>query len=108
VPIHLPEPRWPSELLEQGPPEDPSILVGGAAEIGEALYRVLAVRLNPNTLSVDYRADLNEDIYADYEIEGMLDELTVLDGDIDKSVLVPIAGGHYVVWMLPFSDAGRE
>ncbi len=107
MPIRLPEPRWPSELLEQGPPEDPSILLSGAAEIGKAPYRVLAVRLNPNTLAVDYRADLNEDIYADYEVESMLDELTVLD-DIDKSVLVPIAGGHYVVWMLPFSDAGRE
>ena len=107
MPIRLPEPRWPSELLEQGPPEDPSILLGGAAEIGKAPYRVLAVRLNPDTLAVDYRADLNEDIYADYEVESMLDDLTVLD-DIDKSVLVPIAGGHYVVWVLPFSDAGRE
>jgi hypothetical protein len=107
VPIRLPEPRWPSELLEQGPPEDPSILLSGAAEIGKAPYRVLAVRLNPNTLAVDYRADLNEDVYADYEVESILDELTVLD-DIDKSVLVPIAGGHYVIGMLPFSDAGRE
>jgi hypothetical protein len=107
VPIRLPEPRWPSELLEQGPPEDPSILLSGAAEIGKAPYLVLAVRLNPNTLAVDYRADLNEDVYADYEVESILDELTVLD-DIDKSVLVPIAGGHYVIWMLPFSDAGRE
>jgi hypothetical protein len=41
----------------------------------------------------------------DHTPEGMLDELTVLD-DIDKSVLVPIAGG--VVWMLPFSSVGRE
>ena len=35
MPIRLPEPRWPSELTEEGPPEDPSILLGGAAEIGE-------------------------------------------------------------------------
>jgi hypothetical protein len=106
MPIRLPEPRWPSELTEEGPPEDSLILLGGAAEISKAPYRVLAVRLNPNTLTVDYRADLNEDIYAEYEIEATLDELTVLY-DIDKSVLVPIAGAHYVVWMLPFSAAGR-
>jgi hypothetical protein len=107
MPISFPEPRWPSELTEEGPPEDPSILLGGAAEIAKAPYRVLAVRLSPSTLAVDYRADLNQDVYADYEIEGTLDELTVLN-DIDKSVLVPIAGGHYVVWMLPFSVVGRE
>ena len=102
MPVCLPEPRWPSELLEEGPPEDPSILLGGAAEIGKAPHRVLAVRLNPNTLAVDYRRDLEEDVYADYQLEGVLDELTFLD-DIDKSVLVPIGGGHYVVWMIPFS-----
>lgn len=102
MPVCLPQPRWPSELLEEGPPEDPSILLGGAAEIGKAPHRVLAVRLNPNTLAVDYRRDLEEDVYADYQLEGVLDELTFLD-DIDKSVLVPIGGGHYVVWMIPFS-----
>jgi hypothetical protein len=93
--------------LEEGPPEDPAILLGGAAEIGKAPHRVMAVRLNPKTLAVDYRADLEEDVYADYQLEGMLDELTFLD-DIDKSVLVPIEGGHYVIWMMPFSDRGRD
>jgi hypothetical protein len=102
MPVRLPEPRWPSELLDEGPPEDPSILLGGAAEIGKAPYRVLAVRLNAHTLAVDYRTELDEDVYADYQLEGMLDELTFLD-DIDKSVLVPIEGGHYVIWMMPFS-----
>ena len=103
MPVRLPEPRWPAELLEEGPPEDPSILLGGAAEIGKAPHRVLAVRLNPSTLSVDYRADLEEGIYGDYQLEDMLDELTFLD-DIDKSVLVPIEGGYYVIWMMPFSE----
>lgn len=49
VPIRLPEPRWPSELVEEGPPEDPSIVLGGAAEIGKAPHRVMAVRFNPST-----------------------------------------------------------
>jgi hypothetical protein len=107
MPVRLPEPHWPSELLEKGPPEDPTILLAGAAEIGNAPYRVLAVRLNPGSLSVDYRRDLEEEIYGDYQLEDMLDELTFLD-DIDKSVLVPIDGGHYVIWMMPFSRAGRD
>jgi hypothetical protein len=107
VPVRLPEPRWPSELLEEGPPEDPSIVLGGAAEIGQAPHRVMAVRLNPNTLAVDYRDDVQENVYADYQLEDRVDELTFLD-DIDKSVLVPIGGAHYVIWMMPFSYAGRD
>ncbi len=105
MPVHLPAPRWPSELIEEGPPEDPLILLGGAAEIGKAPHRVMAVRLNPATLAVDYRVDLDEGVYADYQLEGLLDELTFLD-DIDKSVLVAINDAHYVIWMMPFSDAG--
>lgn len=103
MPVSLPEPVWPTELLEAGPQEDASILLSGAAEIGKAPYRVLAVRLNPSTLAIDYRADIEEDIYDEYQLEDRLDELTFLD-DIDKSVLVPMAGGYYVVWMLPYSD----
>jgi hypothetical protein len=105
--VRLPEPRWPSELLEEGPPEDPSILLSGGAEIGTASHRVVAVRLNPGTLTVDYRAEVGEDIYADYGLEDMLEELTFLD-DIDASVLVATECGHYVIWMMPFSGAGED
>ena len=107
MPIALPEPNWPSELLEEGPPEDPLILLSGAAEIGKAPHRVVAVRINPRTLSVDYRRDLEEGIYAEYQLEDMLDELTFLD-DLDQSVLVPMAGGSYVVWMVPAGDTGED
>ena len=107
MPVQLPAPEWPSELLEAGPPEDPFILLSGPARIDKAPYRVLAVRVNPNTLGVDYRYDLGEDVYADYQLEDTLDALTFLD-DIDKSVLVPIEHGHYVIWMLPFGDTGHD
>jgi len=107
MPVQLPAPEWPSELLEAGPPEDPFILLSGPARIGKAPYRVLAVRVNPNTLGVDYRYDLGEDVYADYQLEDTLDALTFLD-DIDKSVLVPIEHGHYVIWTLPFGDTGHD
>jgi hypothetical protein len=107
MPISLPAPRWPSELLEDGPPDDPSILLGGAAEIGQAPHRILAMRINPNTLAIDYRHDVDEEAYEDYQLEEMLDELTFMD-DIDKSVLVPMGGAHYVIWMMPFSTAGQD
>jgi hypothetical protein len=107
MPVQLPAPEWPYELLESGPPEDPFILLSGPATIGEAPYRVLAVRVNPNTLGIDYRYDLGEDVYADFQLDEMLDEFTFLD-DIDKSVLVPIEHGHYVIWMLPSGATGQD
>jgi len=107
MPISLPQPLWPSELQEEGPPEDPSILLSGAAEIGKSPHRVMAARINPKTLSIDYRAELGEDVYADYQLEDRLDDLTFLDG-IDESVLVPMGGGHYIVWMVPFGHAERD
>ena len=48
-----------------------------------------------------------EEVYADYELETMLEELTFLE-DIDRSVLVPIADASYVVWVMPFSETGRD
>jgi hypothetical protein len=103
MPVRLPEPKWPSELQEQGPLEDPSILLAGAATIGKAPHRVVAVRMNPRTLAIDYRPDLEEDIYADCQVDAMLEELTFLE-DIDQSVLVPMAGSSYVIWMMPSGD----
>jgi hypothetical protein len=107
MPVRLPELLWPSELLEEGPLEDPSILLGGPAAIGKAPHRVVAVRIDPTTLAVDFRTDLDEDVYADCQVEDMLDELTFLE-DIDQSVLVPLAGGSYVIWLMPFGDTGRD
>lgn len=107
MPVHLPEAVWPSDLLEEGPIEDPSILLGGIAAIGTAKQRVLAIRINPRTLAVDYRTDLDEYVYAECQVEDMLDELTFLE-DIDQSVLVPLASGSYVIWMMPAGDMQRD
>jgi hypothetical protein len=104
MPVDLPTPQWPAALMEQGPPEDPTILLGGAAIIGQAPHRVLAMRINSRTLAVDYRPDVDQDVYADYQLDEMLDELTFMD-DIDKSVLVPMSGAAYVLWMMRSSDA---
>ena len=108
MPIHFPEPRWPVELLEEGPEEDPSILLGGVAEIGNARHRISAVRVSPRSLRVDFRADLKKNVYADHELEVMLEELSFFVNffdSIDQSVIVPLESGTYVIWMVP---SGKE
>jgi hypothetical protein len=109
MPIRFPEPHWPVELLEEGPDEDRSILLGGVAEIGNALHRILAIRVSTRHLhlQVDFRNDLKKYIYADHELEVMLDELRFF-GSIDRSVVVPLESGSYVIWMVPSGDERRD
>ena len=103
MPVRLPALNWPVELLENGPDEDPSILLSGAAAIGTVLHRILAVRVNPSHAQVDFRADLDEGVYADYQLEVMLEELNVFD-NVDRSAVVPLESGNYVIWMVPSAD----
>ncbi len=103
MPVRLPELNWPLELLEKGPEEDPSILLSGAAEIGTVPHRILALRVNPSHAQVDFRADLDEAVYADYQLEVMLDELNVFD-NVDRSAVVPLESGDYVIWMVPSAE----
>lgn len=107
MPVDMPQPSWPAQLTEQGPSEDPTILLSGMATIGPAPHRILAVRIDPTTLAVDYRPDLDEDIYAEYQLDEMVDDLTFLD-DLDASVLVPIASGSYVLWVMPFVELDED
>jgi hypothetical protein len=99
-------------LREGGPPGDPSILLGEPAAIGKAPHRAVAVRISPRTLGVAYRIDLDDDVYSDCHVEGMLDELTFLEeidqSVIDQSVLVPLSGGSYVIWLMPFAGDERD
>ena len=93
MPVQLPAVAWPTELVEAGPSEDPTILLAAAVKIGSASHPVQAVRVISDIFAIDYRAELGEDGYGDYQLEEMLDELTFFD-DIDKSVLVPLAGAY--------------
>lgn len=107
MPIQLPQTVWPSVLTEEGPSQDPSILLSGMATIGPAPHRMLAVRIDPTTLAVDYRSDLDETVYADYQLDELVDDLTFLD-DLDASVLVPMGGSDYVVWIMPYAELAEE
>lgn len=104
MPIHFPQSRWPSELIEEGPDADPAILLSGTAEIGDAMHRVMAVRVRKASLQVDFRADLDEDdAYSDYPLEAMLEELDFFD-DFERSTVVTLESGDYVVWVVPTKD----
>jgi hypothetical protein len=101
--IKLPEPGWPAEMLEAGPPEDPTILLAAPVDIGATMHRLLAIRIDPDTLMVDFRESVGEDIYEPYDLDLMLDDLEFFD-DIDAAGLVTLASGSYVIWMVPYPE----
>jgi hypothetical protein len=104
MPIPLPDVVLPPELTEEGPADDSEILLSGLVNIGPAPYRMFALRIDPSSLEVDYRDDVDEEAYEDYDLDDMLEDLTARD-DLDASVLVPMNGASYVVWMMPYLDA---
>ena len=55
--IACPAPQWPEGLLEEGPPEDPTILLRGEAGIGGAHFTVTAVRVDPIPVRARLRFD---------------------------------------------------
>jgi hypothetical protein len=107
MPIALPEIVMPNELTEAGPSDDPEILLSGVVNIGPAPYRLLALRIDPSSLEVDFREDVDEDEYEELELEDMLDDLSMSD-DLDASVLVPMNGASYVVWIRPYRDSDDD
>jgi hypothetical protein len=67
----------------------------------------LALRIDPSSLEVDFREDVDEDEYEELELEDMLDDLSMSD-DLDASVLVPMNGASYVVWIRPYRDSDDD
>ena len=108
MPIPFPTAQWPAELTEAGPDADPSILLSGSAKIGDAHHHVLAVRVSRSNLQVDFRPDLDEEeTYAGFLLEEMLEELEFFD-EFDRSALVSLTSGDYVMWMTPASNVNRS
>jgi hypothetical protein len=101
--IPLPTPEWPASLLEEGPPEDPTILLRGQLTIGPARFMLMAVRVDPVRFGPDFRADQDLAIYADYQLPAMLDIVSELVSVSEPSTL-RLGRDQYVMWMLPASD----
>lgn len=89
---------WPAALDEIGPEQDPTILLSGAAQIGRTLFRIMAIRVQPDLRFMpDFQPDAEYDTDA---LETKLEDLAVI-ADTDHPGEVELAGGRYVVWMTP-------
>lgn len=107
MPVQCPPPTWPAALQEEGPAEDPTILLAGPARFGNAAYRVIAVRVDPERLHPDFRPELDESVYAEHELQVLLDEL-VYFGELGRDVVVTLESGGYVMLMTPQGGAGQD
>jgi hypothetical protein len=107
MPTALPDIVLPNELHEDGPEDDPEILLSALVNIGPAPYRICALRIDPASLEVDYREDVDEEAYDELDLDELLDDLTMRD-DLDASVLVPMNGASYIVWIKPHLGADED
>ncbi|HEX4368387.1 MAG TPA: hypothetical protein VH023_16230 [Rhodopila sp.] len=98
--IPFPTPQWPSVLLEVGPEADRAILLRGTAEIAGALYDVIAIRMDPISMTADFRTDLPRQAYAGSAVQDILEDLA---GHVEMTdaALVHLPPGGYVMLMIP-------
>jgi hypothetical protein len=113
--IECPPCLWPSVLEEQGPSEDPSILLTAPAHIGDVEVRIVAVRIN-DTLrwTPDFRRDVAEDAYRvnglGEVLEATLEDLQSMSSDLGDVLggggpsVVELSTGLYRIWVMPASS----
>ena len=110
--VECPPCKWPSVLEERGPAQDPSILLIGAARIGETAVQVVAIRINATLRwSPDYRDGVADDTYRanglDEALEGALEEFQSGAAELEEflgasgSSVVELATGTYRMWVIP-------
>lgn len=114
--IQSPPCEWPSVLDERGPSEDPSILLTGAAHIGNVEVQIVAIRVPRMTRQTpDFKRGIDEDSYdqgglAEF-LEVTLESLDSVAADLAElldgreSSAMELATGHYRVWVMPVSLA---
>lgn len=122
--MSIPFPRcaWPATLDERGPKEDPSILLAGSAEIGNAPARIIAIRIS-RTLrcAPDYRQDVPAGIYQwnnlDTGLETFLENAEDLTAELSDALgehvpsIVQLEPGAYMLWILllaPRADSPHD
>jgi hypothetical protein len=110
--IECPACKWPSLLDQQGPPEDPSILLTATASIGDAAIKIIAARVDPNLdAAPDYRTDVPKACYRerghDVVLNTILEEFEYAAAQIGDLLgeehlnIVELATGRYQIWVIP-------
>lgn len=106
MPIVCPSCRWPAELDERGPTEDPAIFLTGTAYLGATPIQIVAVRIDPTSGRIpDYKPGVPAAAYAesrlDAVLEVLLDEIEYLASELDQLLgqwepsVVELASGRY-------------
>jgi hypothetical protein len=115
VPVPCPPFMWPDALVERGPPEDPSILLTGAAGIGNAAALIVAIRISRKMRwDPDFQPGLAGEIYQanrlDEVLETILEELEVVASELEEVLdegdadAVELATGTYKVIVIQVSS----
>ena len=119
MPIPFPKCVWPTTLDERGPNEDPSILLIGMAEIGNAPAQIIAIRIS-RTLrhAPDYRQNVPAGIYdvndLDKGLESFLENAEDLTDDLSDALgehapsIVQLEPGAYMLWILPLAPGSSS
>lgn len=92
--------EWIGDFEEQGPPEDPRILLTGRARLGGTPFLAKAVRVAAGERIPDLRPEVSPAAYDELELDTLLDEFETLAGTIEPE-LVNIAGAMYVLCVFP-------
>jgi hypothetical protein len=115
--IPFPQCVYPATLEERGPKEDPSILLTGMAEIGNAPALIIAIRISRTLRSTpDYRQDVPAGVYGVNNIdagletflenaEDLIDELSDALGEHVPSI-IQLEPGLYRLSILPLAPGG--
>lgn len=105
--IPFPTPQWPSVLLEIGPAPDRAVLLRGTAEIAGALYQIIAIRIDPISLTADFRDNLPRHAYADCPVQDIMEDLAG-HTEITDGSLIHLPTGGYVMLMIPAAERKPE
>jgi hypothetical protein len=106
--VACPPVEWPKFLEEQGPAEDPEIVLKGTARVGGAPVEIVAIRVDLERRRMpDYKSGVPRAAYDTGALETTLDELeciaqelSTLTGVAERSI-VRFATGSYVLCVLP-------
>jgi hypothetical protein len=99
MPIAAPSIQWPANFIEEGPAEDPTILLSAQAGVAGVPFKVSALRMRAGLRTPDYRDDVPKKIYEP-ALDGMLDDIEDLMDSIEPQLL-GINGAQYLLWMMP-------